>query len=80
MKLNKKSLEVDNLSQLKILLRAKQWQKALGGDVAMLKFLGINYLSQTDKTNIIIKEKKELDTLEVVDGDEETPRDAIVIQ
>ena len=80
MKPHKKLSDVKTLNELKILLRARQWQKALSGNVAMLKFLGINYLNQTDKTDLVIRDVKQLDTLIVVEGDEETPPDAIVIQ
>ena len=74
MKLNKKLLEVKSLSELKVLLRAKQWQKALEGDVKMLIFLGINLLGQTNKTDVIITKKKK-DVLVIVDGEDDNSND-----
>lgn len=43
-------------------LRRKQFELAMSGDKTMLIFLGKNYLNQSDKEQIIIKEDKQEET------------------
>lgn len=46
-------------SEGKELLRAKQFEMAMGGDKTLAIWLGKQYLNQTDRRNIVLEEDKE---------------------
>jgi len=53
----------------KRLLRSIQWDKAIGGNVVMLIWLGKQYLGQSDKTDFLGKDGKPFEFTIAINGD-----------